>query len=148
MVCLPFFLYARPSAPKPGRSPCSKASRHFRICSGGKSHHRKASNLWIVSSSYRFRMGLARHAAHDGIGLHIPSDHCPGADDGAVPDVNAGEDDGFIADPDVVPDHDVPPVVPGRRDLGNRASPTPHRRWETDRWRATAACGSHCSAGT
>lgn len=22
---------------------------------------------------------------HDGIGLHIPSDHCPGADDGAVP---------------------------------------------------------------
>ena len=67
--------------------------------------------------------GPCRHAAHDGIGLHISSDHCPGADDGAVPDVNAGEDDGFIADPDVVPDHDVPPVVPGRRDLGNRRPP-------------------------
>ena len=69
----------------------------------------------------RFGVNLPNHpggdACRDGVGGDVLGDHGPGPDDGAVPDVNAGEDDGFIADPDVVPNHDVPPVVPGLRDL-------------------------------
>ena len=61
--------------------------------------------------------GLRRYAAYDGVGLHVPRHHRPGGHDGAVTDPHAGEDDGLIADPDIAADDNVPPVVPGLRDL-------------------------------
>ena len=67
--------------------------------------------------------GLRRYAAYDGVGLHVPSHHRPGGHDGAVTDPHAGEDDGLIADPDIAADDNVPPVVPGLRDLRDRRVP-------------------------
>ena len=46
--------------------------------------------------------GLGGHAAHDGIGRDVFCDHRPGADDGPVPDGDAGQDHGLVANPDIV----------------------------------------------
>ena len=39
------------------------------------------------------------------------------------PDIEAAKDDGLIADPDIAADDNVPPVVPGLRDLRDRRVP-------------------------
>ncbi len=53
--------------------------------------------------------GAGRHAPTM-VGGHVLGHQGPGADDGPVPDGDAGEDDGLIADPDIAADDNVPPL--------------------------------------
>lgn len=52
--------------------------------------------------------GAGGDTAHNGIGRDVLGDDGAGADNGAVPDGNAGQDDRFIPQPDVVAHDDVP----------------------------------------
>lgn len=64
-----------------------------------------------------FPKGTGGNAAHNGIGRDILCHHRPGADDCAVSNGHTGQDKGFISDPYIVSDDDVPLVVPGGGDL-------------------------------
>ena len=58
-----------------------------------------------------------------GVGRDVLCDHRPGGDNGPVPDGNAGQDHRLVADPDVVSNHDIAPVVPGLGDAGHIQPP-------------------------
>src|SRR5258708_7213573 len=66
------------------------------------------------SSSVMRRTTRQGTPTSDGHGRDVVSDDAARADDGAVPDANAGEHGGVAADPDLVLDHDgfgEPPEV-------------------------------------
>ena len=79
-----------------------------------------------------FSDGFRRQAADDRIRRHILRHDRTAADNRAVSDSDTGENDSFIADPDIVSDHDVTPAVPcfsdGRRI--RRQIPFLEKQWE------------------
>ena len=67
--------------------------------------------------------GFGRHAADNGVRGNVLGDEGAGADDGAIANGNASEDDGFIADPHIVANDDVALIVPGFADGGDGQIP-------------------------
>ena len=121
--------------------PACMAGRLRAMRSRGQSHQRSRSRAAMVLSSNRLRMGPGRHAAYNGVRWHIFGDHRAGADDRSVANRDAGEDHGFVADPHIVADDDIAPVVPGGGYVFLVQPPFLEKQREWIGGKANARCG-------